>query len=316
MDPVTHVVLGYCCSVRATPNATRGRALAVALGALSPDIDLLMMPTGWDRYLAAHEIGTHSALGAVICGVLAAGVARMIRRPARLRPLLLPAAIAALSHVAADLLAGASIRVLWPLADARVSNLGVVAMADPIVVLAALLVGAFLIGGKSARPTLAIGVLGLVVALVAWQTLRRERAEGAYRSHPAAHEAVGAYRIEPVWGAINEWRMLDRTSHSVRAWRVDAAGHMERQLEIPAATGDAQLIAASTRWDTVRNFQRAHDLAFAIATPRAVEWSDVRYCWEIAAQIPQCGVWAGGEFSTPPTLARLIVRVGDLLQTR
>lgn len=315
MDPVTHVVFGYCCAVRAAP-APRGRTLAIVLGALSPDIDFLLMPTGWDRYLAAHEIGTHSAFGATICGALAACVALVIRRPGRLELLLLPAIIAALSHVAADLLSGASIRLFWPLADVRVSNAGVVAMAEPAVVVCSVLVGASLLVWRQKRAAIAIAALLAIALLVAAQSVRREQAERAYREHPAATSATGDYLIEPVWRAFNEWRLLDQTSHSVRAWRVDAAGRVDQELEIPKVTGDAQLIAASARWETVRNFQRSHDLAFAIATPRAVEWSDVRYCRDASERLPQCGVWAGGEFSTPPALARLIVRVGELVQTR
>jgi membrane-bound metal-dependent hydrolase YbcI (DUF457 family) len=315
MDPVTHVVFGYCCAVRAAPVA-RGRTLAIALGALSPDIDILLMPTGWDRYLAAHEIGTHSALGATVCGALAACVTVMIRRPGRIDMLLLPAIIAALSHVAADLLSGASIRLFWPLADTRLSNVGVVAMAEPVVVVVSVLVGASLLVWRQQRPAIAIATLLAITLLIAGQSARREQAERAYREHPAATAATGAYLIEPVWRDLDEWRLLDQTAHSVRAWRVDTTGRVEQELEIPKVTGDLQLVAASARWDTVRNFQRAHDLVFAVATPRAVEWSDVRYCWDIAERLPQCGVWAGGEFSTPPALARLIVRVGELVQTR
>jgi hypothetical protein len=110
---------------------------------------------------------------------------------------------------------------------------------------------------------------------------------------------------------------MDRTPTSVRAWSFDASGDGQIDFEVPIESGDPAWILASTEWDTVRNFRRAHDLTFAVATANGVEWSDVRYCWEVAVtRAPQCGVWAGGEFTSPPRLRRLIVRVGDLVQVR
>ena len=53
---------------------------AAVLGALSPDIDSIVMPFGWDRYLRVHEIGTHTILGTVACGLLTAAVVRGFAR--------------------------------------------------------------------------------------------------------------------------------------------------------------------------------------------------------------------------------------------
>jgi LexA-binding, inner membrane-associated putative hydrolase len=89
MDPVSHVVIGcgLASLLKPTPDV-RARGLAAALGALSPDIDVALMPIAWDRYIVAHEIGTHSAIGAALCGVAAAGVTRLVQRQARFAGLL------------------------------------------------------------------------------------------------------------------------------------------------------------------------------------------------------------------------------------
>jgi membrane-bound metal-dependent hydrolase YbcI (DUF457 family) len=332
MDPVSHVVVawslnglvGRVASTRPTrptgptsPTSPRGIALASALGALSPDIDLLFMPAGWDRYLVAHEIGTHSLAGAVLCGVAAAGVASLIRGRAAWRPLVLPAVIGATSHIAADLLSGAAIRVGWPLADERVANVGVVAMGEPLVLAGSVLAALTILFWRAYQRLVGIVFLSAFALLTLEKTIVREYSELTYRQHPARAAAVGDYLVQPVWGSMLEWRIFDRTATSARAWTIDPRAGATVVVEVPLTNGNTQLVAASRQWDTVRNFQRAHAFAFAVATDDGVEWSDLRYCEPGApAQVPACAVWAGGEFATPPTLHRLLVRVGSLVQTR
>jgi hypothetical protein len=239
------------------------------------------------------------------------------RRTPRYSPLVLPAIVGAFSHVVGDLLSGGSIRLGWPIFDTRVSSIGVVSMGEPIVVMG------FAIGAlgmwlwKARREQVAVSILSLFTVLIVEKSIVRERAELAYRRHPAYREAAGAYLVEPIWGSMTRWRLFDRTRTTARAWTIDVAGHVEPDAQVPLAVGDEALIAASLEWDTVRNFRRAHDFAFAVATPERVEWSDPRYCRPtVAGSVPACEVWAGGEFGSPPTLRRLVVRTGRLVQTR
>src|SRR5918999_1557437 len=108
MDPVSHMALGYTL-INLRRRAERGVGLAVSLGALSPDIDVVLIPTGWDRYVVAHQGGTHSVIGAVICGVLAGALTRGIRRGSSVAIIALAAVVGALSHVWFDLVSGASL---------------------------------------------------------------------------------------------------------------------------------------------------------------------------------------------------------------
>ena len=329
MDPVSHVVFAQCL-VRAVARREstapvdaplRGAGLAISLGALSPDIDLVLMPTGWDRYLAAHEVGTHSLFGAIVCGALAAGLAALIRRRTRYRSLVRLSVVAAISHVVADLLSGASIKIGWPFEATRVSSLGVVAMAEPLFVVTSVLGGILMWAAaprsRRALRSIAVGLLLAFATLVIAQTVLRERAETAYERAVGTRDRVAAYVTEPVWGSFSDWRIFDRTDQDVRAWTVTPGGRIDLAMKVARHTGDRSAIAASAEWDTVRNFVGAHEYAFAVASPQGVEWSDVRYCSGTASDgLPICGVWAGGEFSTPPALGRLVVRVGDLVQVR
>src|SRR5262249_30169733 len=66
MDPLTHVVVGRAV-VAAARDETRNHLIGAAaiLGALSPDVDSVLAFSGWDRYVRAHQYGTHSLLGAM-----------------------------------------------------------------------------------------------------------------------------------------------------------------------------------------------------------------------------------------------------------
>src|ERR1700681_1504129 len=131
MDPLSHLACGGALVTLVQRQRRRpGMAMAALLGAVAPDVDALLMPAGWDIYLRAHEIGTHSILGSIATACAAAALGRASVPGSRYRTLLAGTSIGVLSHLALDLLSGGRLRVGWPLLDARVS-LPLVAMADP-----------------------------------------------------------------------------------------------------------------------------------------------------------------------------------------
>src|SRR5688572_27490995 len=113
MDPVSHVSLGRTLvgviGPRDGGGPIRGSIAAGVLGALSPDIDSILMPFGWDRYLRVHEIGSHTILGTVACGLLTAAVVWIATR-SRYKQLAFCAWVGAVSHVLLDLLSSARLR--------------------------------------------------------------------------------------------------------------------------------------------------------------------------------------------------------------
>src|SRR5436190_2037287 len=123
MDPVSHVVLGRTLIVvLERPDRARfgvNAGAAAILGALSPDIDSVLMPVGWDIYLRVHEVGTHSVLGVVAVGCAAAALVRLFARQAHYRGLAAAAVVGALSHLGLDVLSGARLHLLWPFADLK-----------------------------------------------------------------------------------------------------------------------------------------------------------------------------------------------------
>lgn len=334
MDPLSHVALGRTLIAVAWDDANR-RAVAVAgtLGALSPDLDAVFMPAGWDRYLRVHEIGTHTVLGTAACAALTAGIVRAFARDSAWRVLAGAAWLGAASHVLLDLLSSARLRLLWPLVDTQFA-MPLVAMADPWL-------AGFLIAGAIAcvaarrhRRRLAILTLAASSALLAMKGVGLVRAAGAYHDAPDGRVASQAHIVEAQWASLSRWRVFDRTSTHVRAWTADAnAGPAQLVFSWPLER-ESPLVAASRSLSTTRNFLRAHQLSFAAVidqddTERWVLWSDVRFCTPAPRERPrtdlrvtaggvslECALWAGGSFGPDGQPLLEIVKIGGFIQAR
>jgi membrane-bound metal-dependent hydrolase YbcI (DUF457 family) len=309
MDPVSHVALGRTL-VGLADRRARGCAAAAMLGALSPDLDALIMPFGWDRYLRVHEVGTHTIVGTVGCAILTAAVVRAFARASGFRSLLVFAWIGAASHVLLDLLSSARLRPVWPLAD-LVVTLPVVAMADPWL-LALCLSGAIAAEGtrrarrrqrdadladraRHARRTF-FGWLSTekkasvtaIAAIGVFTAIKAVLGTSAYMGYRAQRDVVGepveARMIEAKWGSLGTWNVLDRTPRKLRFW-LATAGQPAREVFSWPLEPESTVVHGSRSFSTVRNFLRAHALGFAVALPQPrggtmVLWSDIRFCWD------------------------------------
>ncbi len=335
MDPVSHAIFGLTL-VSADRRARLWPAAGVmaAAGALSPDIDLLVAPFGWDRYLAVHEIGTHSILGALGCAAIAAALARAIAG-GTYRQRAIAASVGALSHVALDVLSGATVRLLWPFADARFTA-PLVAMADPW--LAAVLVAGVvfgLIASTRQRVLVARMTLLAVAALLVTKTLLLRQAWEHYSAATTTRPSIAAL-AQAEWGSLTRWLICDRTAERVRQWRVDVSGGQVQPLLQIAIGDDIDAARRSMHLESVRHLRRAHDFVFATAEVvpggTRVAWSDIRYCWhpDAARQVsaplgsPQrptpasvaCSLWVGGTLDADGAPPRELIIVGTHVRER
>jgi membrane-bound metal-dependent hydrolase YbcI (DUF457 family) len=334
MDPVSHAALGRTLAALVTRGApVRGVAAAAVFGALAPDLDAVVMPFGWDRYLLVHEIGTHAAIGTLACAALVATIARARVREAAWRTLFLSAWLGAASHVLLDLLSSARIRVFWPFAQRQVS-LPLVAMADPWLggLLAAALPLLWL--ARTRRRQVAAAVLGIAAAFLAVKAVLAVQAVSGYRAHLGSSRPPSDYNVQARWASLLEWEIFDRDARGVRAWRARAGGGPPTLLRDWPAAGESGLVATSRTLPAVRNFLRAHDITFAVTQPAGggghlVLWSDMRFCRSAAASpagtephvIPgargmACALWVGGELDAGGRPIRQIVRIFGFTQTR
>jgi len=335
MDPVSHASLGRALAGvfgrRDAERALRGTVTAAILGALSPDLDSIFMPFGWDRYLRVHEIGLHTIVGTLACAALTAAVVRLFVRGAY-PPLFACAWMGAASHVLLDLLSSARLRPAWPFIDAVVS-LPVVAMADPWLLTLCLASAMSFWIFRSRRPA-AIALAAIVVFVLAKGVV----GVIAFRAYEAARDREGepvvARAVEAEWATLNGWRVLDRTPRRLRAWQTAAADPARLVLSWPIERESA-LVSASRQLSTVRNFLRAHELGFAVEVPgddgrTLVLWSDIRFCWAhrrgAAVLEPivrsreggamMCALWFGGGYDAQQRSLHEIVKVGGFTQSR
>ena len=78
MDPVSHVAFGRTLvALDSGRTLGPGAIAACVLGSLTPDIDAVFMPFGWDFYLRIHQGGTHSLIGSMASAALTAAVVRL-----------------------------------------------------------------------------------------------------------------------------------------------------------------------------------------------------------------------------------------------
>lgn len=320
MDPVSHAVIGRLIARAAarTDPLPRGAAAAAVLGALSPDVDVVLMPIGWDIYLRAHQIGTHSALGALVTGLASAGLVRVAARGSRYLVLAAASSAGALSHLGSDLVSGAIIRPAWPFSSLP-APLPLVAMADPWPI--AILAGGLLYLWRGGAPP-GLGARRVLLALATFLTLKALLLGLAVGQSRVTERwpPAGDRLIEAQWGSLTEWHVFRRTGSSLEQWTIDAFGHERARLSVPVRPESA-LVAASRSLDTVRNFLHVHDLGFAVQRPapggrQAVLWSDIRFCRREPPGDLQCALWFGGIYERDGRLLTQQVRVGSWIQTR
>ena len=324
MDPLSHVALAHnLIRLRQPSVAATGVIPAALLGALSPDVDVFLLPRGWDRYMTAHESGTHSVIGALVCAALAAALVRLVWRHGRYGAMLAASATGAVSHLWFDLFSGATIRLWWPVADARASNLGAFSMADPWVAVWCVTTAIVIASRRGTRMRHAVIFVAVLAIFVTVKTATRAEAERLFRAHVTD---AGEVLLLPMWGSFTEWEVYGRDATHVSEWLVDVrTGSVDRRMTAPVLGGtpkDQAIVMMSLDWDTVRNFRRTHAFAFARATSAGdttrVMWSDLRYCHPAALSGDElaCTVSAGGERVATATAPRLIVTVGNVVQTR
>jgi membrane-bound metal-dependent hydrolase YbcI (DUF457 family) len=330
MDPLTHIVVGRAVVAAAVLDEDHVRAVVAAaiLGALAPDADVALAFAGWDRYVRAHQFGTHSLLGALTMACLAAVVVRLFARRSRYSTLLAAASAGAMSHIALDLVSGARIALGWPLLNRRVSW-PLVAMADPWIIgicIAGVIAPLFIASIRSTRCTRPIGGRRRSAARFVIVTLTLFLAFKAVMFGLAIHRAdlhsVGPSAIEARWGSLSEWFVFERSDGNLRSSSIKAGGGPPVVVMSQPLEAESTLVESSRALDTVRNFLAVHEFAFPTEHRDdnqriSLLWSDLRYCRpETALRSLRCDVWVGGVYDRDGRAITQEVTVGRMVQTR
>ena len=117
MDPIAHSLAGTLIG-RAQPSRKKGLVLACVLGALVPDIDIILTFWGHQYYMTEHRGFTHSFLGFIPVSLLAAWVAWLfIRRKNDRAPfgwIFCMAMLGVASHLFLDWCTSWGTMLFWP----------------------------------------------------------------------------------------------------------------------------------------------------------------------------------------------------------
>jgi membrane-bound metal-dependent hydrolase YbcI (DUF457 family) len=319
VDPVSHALLGRTLGVLDRgERLTRGAAAAAIVGALAPDLDIVMAARGWDVYLLTHESWTHTLTASPL---IALAVAAAVRLAWRDTPLLTLWRIAWLGvvvgHVGFDVISGSDIRLFLPWSERRIGP-HLFAMADALLVPIVLAGTAALAWrqrlGMRAR-TIAALVLAIIVVLSAVKAASQRAAvdrvaRAAAEERPSSMSAPFA-----VNGSMTQWRFYQQAGDEVRAWRVDVrTGEAALAFRWPSNRDDPAIIA-SMHAPVVRALRELAVAPFArvqrSAAGSEVAWSDLPFCDANA-----CTLWFGVRIDASGHPIDQFVRIGGYEQRR
>ena len=288
-----------------------GAQLAVTIGALAPDCDLVIAGAGWDRYLQFHETGTHTILASPVVAAAVALCLRVFLRQSHFTRLWFAALVGVLcGHLVLDLISGADMRLFAPFWNVRMAP-HLVAMGDVLVI--GTLVAGFAVGLRyPVAATLCTAAAVMALTVVKQQTQRMALVEfGHARGSDPARRPAG--HPDAVNGSIFFWTIYEREGNDLRVWTVDARTgargvRFERRTD-PTLYRQAEAIPA------IRSFIALLHLPVArmelVGGRRFALWSDLRDC-----SATTCGVSVGAEIDSSGWPVRQVIEVGPLRQTR
>lgn len=320
MDPVSHALLGRTLGFADRgERLTRGVTVACVLGALAPDLDILVAPLGWDVYLRVHESWTHTLAASPFIALAVAAAVRVFARKASFATLWRAAWLSVVvGHLGFDLVSGSDIRILLPFSSVRLGP-HLFAMGDllagPVVLAGTVLVALRRRLGVTAR-AVSVGVL-VALAVVSGLKLRSQQIAVAVAQRTLARDPQSSFVSRPyaINGSLSSWWFYQRAGSEVRAWRVNArTGQTELAFSRRSADTDRAVIA-STSAPVVQTLLSLATVPFARiehdSRGTAVLWSDLRYC-----DADTCGLSFGVRLDAVGRPVSQIVRVGSYEKDR
>lgn len=133
MDPVTHAVIGAAMAkiTGNTMSITDPATVAIVIGAVFPDSDILMQKWGDYAYLKNHRGASHSIFGLAASALLISAVLCGIYHEANIFSLFLWAFLGCFSHTFFDVFNSYGAKLLWPFTNRKFS-LSLMLVFDPI----------------------------------------------------------------------------------------------------------------------------------------------------------------------------------------
>lgn len=259
MDTLTHAAFGLVVGALRRPDGAvaprvlsptdRAVLLGCALAAELPDLDYLW-PAGDAvlRTLQAHRGPSHALVAVPLVALVAAGLAKLLFRDARILPVYLMSIVAVvLGHLLPDLWTGWGTRLFWPWSTTR-HALDWTMVIDPLVTLP-MLAGAVWGWRRRARWRRAV-LIGAAVttAYIGGRVLMREVLTARVA---AAHPRAEHVAVFPSLLRVLSWRFVVVEEGGYVAGMVTAGGGLREEARM-APFPDGLLTAGERQIPTVR----------------------------------------------------------------
>jgi membrane-bound metal-dependent hydrolase YbcI (DUF457 family) len=291
-----------------------GSRAAFVLGALAPDVDLVIAAEGWDRYLSVHEGGTHTIVATPLVGLGVALAVRTFTKGSTIfRLWCASAASVLLGHLIFDLVSGSEMRLLAPFHNARLGPQWL-AMADLLAF--GILVSGTLIGRWWLRPRrAAIATLAALAVLLACKAYSQDRALEIVAGMGLEAVEIRKTGIEAVNGSLFEWHIHSRARNLLTTSRVNVRTHKVVVRFVRRVDAEAEAIGARVRVAAITTFLGLARLPFPRIESdngrRFLLWSDLRHC-----DADHCTLSFGAELGQTGEPLREVIRVGPFEQSR
>ncbi|MCR1899867.1 metal-dependent hydrolase [Irregularibacter muris] len=159
MDPITHGMVGLAIATISGEPILGAVSLGTTLGAMAPDLDIVMQSKGHYAYLKNHRGMSHSLpFLAGIAGIIST-VIHFIFPATAFGQILLWTFMGTLSHTLLDILNSYGAQIFWPLSKKRFSG-SLLLVYDPMVIILSL----YLIFSKEPKTLLSMKV-GLIFVI-------------------------------------------------------------------------------------------------------------------------------------------------------
>jgi len=220
MDPVTHAVVGAGVAAFSGGQASLASPifLGSVLGAVAPDLDIVLQLRGDVVYLRHHRGFSHSIPGLGLLSAAITIVLKLVFPETPLGELLLWTFLGALSHTVLDVMNSYGAQLFGPL-DKRRLTVNLLQIFDPVLV--ALSAGMVLLPGWLLfKPPVAVSILGLY--LVFRFVMRRRlcrRLVNQYRAEGLVRVVV----MPAIWGLFT-WDYLVETGDEYVVGQVNFRG--------------------------------------------------------------------------------------------
>lgn len=156
MDPITHGMVGLTVASISGEPTMGAVSIGAALGAMSPDLDIVMQCKGHLSYLKNHRGKSHSLpfLGGM--SLVIASILSLTFPKAAFTQIIFWTFIGALSHSLLDILNSYGAQIFWPISKKRYSG-SLLLCFDPVIILLSL----YMILSREPSSILAIKVGGI-----------------------------------------------------------------------------------------------------------------------------------------------------------